>query len=615
MPDPIIIIDNHLELQVVERQHPNLKEAPLVLLSGNFSPQQLEEYADRGYTYFDEPITDEDARRLSEDIQHLLWNWFLDDTGNDLSLIDGCSLGSAFASSLEILFNSILRYLCGLGKLLNGNQIAYYSSQTEDIFLDVIAHLQQEIGFVVRPVVTSEAKETVTYGKRKQKFDAGGRKRDLGPLFQQGGWKERAASLVLRALQPKPYGEKRVLFMPAGKLESYFEHVRENGSPDGFRWIQPLSGPRDLFRRGKNSTLFYHFSSIGTSRLVQIDSVLQRLKANLRQRVTLLDPEFLIAVMERHTFAHFPGALNYYRSALKMLRAFELALAVFSGDGYENFILAAQAAKHAGVKTAIIPHGLYGWGYSEYKSGRFQVFDYGLAFGRVDVDTYRASGMPEGKIHITSFPYFEHFCPPKKASSSDYRKALVLSPDNMNICPAEKTAKEMGFYRGVSRLLGELGIELIGIKARHDMQFRNAGLETNEFTLDGRKLHLLFGYTAFPEAVKEADLVVGPASTALIEAGLLGKDYYVYQHMPFHEFTSSILPALYEYVNASYDMAQLREHILNKQPYKPGCSVYDLVDLEGVRNWEDLFSKFESGIVSVLESVQDEESVPVPVSA
>jgi len=332
--------------------------------------------------------------------------------------------------------------------------------------------------------------------------------------------------------------------------------------------------------------------------------VLQRLKVNIKERITQIDCKLLIAVMERHTFAYFHGAFNYYRSALKIIRVFNPDLAIFSADGCEDFILAAQAAKQAGINTAIIPHGLYSWGYSEYKSGRFKVFDYGMAFGQVDVDNYIRSGMPAEKINVTSFPYFERFLPFKKTSTCNYRKALVLAPDGVNVCPSEKIAEVLKYYRGVIQLLDELGIELIGIKGRLNILFSNSGLNTDYIILDGRKVPLLTGYTAFPEAVKDVELVIGMPGTALIEATLLGKDYYVYQHTPFHDFTPSILPALYGYVNVSYNMIQLRENILNKkQTYKQGFSVCDLVDLEGVQNREDLYRKFESEIMSVMESV------------
>ena len=54
---------------------------------------------------------------------------------------------------------------------------------------------------------------------------------------------------------------------------------------------------------------------------------------------------------------------------------------------------------------------------------------------------------------------------------------------------------------------------------------------------------------------------------------------------------------------------------MNKQPYKPGCSVDDFVDLINVNNREDLFSKFESRIISVLELNQYNKSDTIPALA
>ena len=51
-------------------------------------------------------------------------------------------------------------------------------------------------------------------------------------------------------------------------------------------------------------------------------------------------------------------------------------------------------------------------------------------------------------------------------------------------------------------------------------------------------------------------------------------------------------------------MRQLHENILKRQPYKQGCSVNDLIDLEGVKTKEDLFNKFESGIKEVLHDIE-----------
>ena len=152
MSKPVIIIDNNLELELIEKQHPELLNVPLILLSSNFSPQQLELYNNRGYSYFDDLITQNEAIQLSKNLYQLLWTWFIDEKGNDLSLINGCSLGAAFASSLEALFSSLFRYTTGLKKLIKKEHLVYISSKTSEICLDIVAYLQKEVGFTLEKI-------------------------------------------------------------------------------------------------------------------------------------------------------------------------------------------------------------------------------------------------------------------------------------------------------------------------------------------------------------------------------------------------------------------------------------------------------------------------------
>ena len=313
--------------------------------------------------------------------------------------------------------------------------------------------------------------------------------------------------------------------------------------------------------------------------------------------------------MDRHTFSVFNGAYNYYLNVVSTLQAEKPELVILPADIYETYILFAQAAKKVNAQTAITSHGLNNWGSKQYRSGRFKVFDYALAFGKQEVDNHSYAGTNKKKIYITSFPYFERFLPIKiERNLNQYKKALLLSPDILTTIMLEKTDAEYKYYKEVYTLLKELGIELIGIKNRYTFHYRNIGLPDKELVIDGMTIPLLSGYSSFPDAVKDADCVIGPASTALIEAGLMDKDYYVYQHTAFHEYVPSRLPSLFDYVNGSFDMEQLRENIHKKQPYRQGCSVQDIVDLEGVKTKEDLFHKFELGIQAVLDSIDDEKN-------
>ena len=105
----LLIVDCFSELKEIEEQFSELSESPIILLSSSFNLQQLDLLNERDYSYFDEYIDAAIAKEISIEMNALIWSWFLDENDEDVSAIDGCSLGSAFSSSLEILFNTILK--------------------------------------------------------------------------------------------------------------------------------------------------------------------------------------------------------------------------------------------------------------------------------------------------------------------------------------------------------------------------------------------------------------------------------------------------------------------------------------------------------------------------
>ena len=603
MSVPILIIDNNTELQVIEKQHPGLTNASLVLLSSNFSPQQLELYRNRGYLYFDQLTTKEDGIRMAQESNHLVWNWFIDEDGNDLSLIEGCSLGSAFVSSLEILLSSVLRYQTGLKKILNEDHVVYFSSQTDNVFQNVILDLQKDIEFNLITVETSRQQLQETYGKNNLIIDAGGRYRDLYPIFRKGRLREKLISKILQIFQ-KNNNNKLVLFMPGGKHQSYFKYLHEkNGS--AISWMIPFNRVSKLFSMNSSTLKYYYFLSIGDKQTERIGDMIAILKDNIKKQTTAVEPELLIKLMELYVFNYFVEAFNYYLNALSTFKKYRPLLTILSGENYETYILVAQAAKKEKLQTAITSHGLNCNGYEKYKKGTHQVFDYALAYGQQDLDNYKLSGVNENNIAVSSFPYFERFLPlPAKNKTKIYKKVLLLSLDMYNHVPLEKAGAEYQYYREIVELMDELNIEIVGIKARHIHSYRNLGVHDNILEINSKRITLICGYSTFPDAVKSADFVIGPASTACIESGLLGKDYYTYQHTAFHEYAENVLPSLFDYVNASFNMNQLRENILKKQPYKEGCSVNDLIDLSSVKTKEDLYEKYESGIQEILDDIE-----------
>ena len=596
----LIAVDNISELRFIESYNPSLSNAPLILLSSNFSYQSLVEFKKRQFYSYDENITTSDVTRMDKDIHQILWKWFEDDGGRDLSNVDGCSLGIVFTPSVEFILNTILRYQQGLGSLLRSDDVVYYSSQTEDIFIDVLHSLQKKMHFKCVEVEYNQDQKYATLEGGTQTYDPNGRKRDLSTSFKLASLFKRVIFRLLVTFQVVD-SNNRVLLVPAGKLDEYINDVKTNNNVKDFAWIFPLSGFADIKKFFNRSMLSYYFCNIGISNSRDIDIVTLKLKENLKNFNDIIDSSLLFDIFSRNIFSYFEGALGYYHSARITMTSLKPSLVVVSDDGYENFIIAAQAAVRNDIPVAMIPHGIYDWGYIELRLGKYKLFDYLFAFGKVDADNFILSGAPVDNVKITSFPYFERFLPFVKGGKvSSYKKVLILSPDFFNFFPGEKISEEYRFYEQICLLFKKLNIEIIGIKARHHFHFENLGIDNNVLDIGGYSINLLSGYKDFSSHLDGVDFVVGPASTALIEAGLLGKDYYVYQHTFFQKMSSSMVDALFDVVNASFSIEQLEKNIISRCPYKSGKSVRDIIDLSGVNTKDDLYSKFEANISAVL---------------
>jgi hypothetical protein len=602
MNNNILIIDNHAELQIIEDQHPELCHAKLVLLSGNFSQDELKSYSKREFCYFDEIITIEDALFFSNEVSIIIWNWFLDNDNNDLSEINGCSLGSAFIYSLEIILNTSFKYLTAFRKLLDKNTIVYCSSRTEGMFLEVINFLSIEIGFCLNLIESNINVDAHTRGRRKVKVDVGGRYKDLAPIFKKTDFKQILLSsyfIKVQKILKRNNNEKCVLFMPAGKHEYYFKYIKTESKGHGFNWILPLTKLEDFSPLKHKNLFFYYFSSMGDKHFSKTDRLIEKLKKNIEFKIKSIDYQLMISIMDMHIFPYFQGALNYFNNSEKFLQEYKPNLIVLSSESHELFNLTGQAAKKNKIKTALLPHGIYGRGSSKYKIGRFKWIDYGFAFGNLDKDKFLLSGLDNENIFITRHPYFERFLPtPIKKLKIDYRKAILLPPDLDPRDGRDKIQNEFRFYKNVIRLLLSLNIEILGVKIRDESHFKTRSMQ-NFLIIDGVNIPVITHDVLFSDIVKEADIVIGPESTAILEAGLSGVDYFLYNPIvpkPLDKFQKS----LYKYVNVAHTIIDLKKNIEEKKPYVSDYCVDELIDLTNEESGHSICLKIDSVIRSII---------------
>ena len=554
----IVIIDNFKELKLIEEKLPKLKNSSLILLSDNFTLSEINFLNKRKTYWFDENINSNNTKKLSEFIYNFLWTWYLDDKGNDLSKFEDLSLGVAFCPSIEILLTTVARYHLGLKKLLKKNDIIYYSSNTENIFIETISKLKQEIGFELNPVNVYEKREEITFGKLKQVLDPNGRVRDLKPIFSKPRLISRLLFKINNTLSLKNKRKNNILFLSAGKSEKYFEDILSDKRILLFNWVHQFS-INYLFKSfGKNISFFQFYSN---KKKFDLNYTLENLKANLSKKKILIDQNLIIKIFEKNLFIYFEDAINYYISARKFFQSNKIDLVILSADGYENFLIVAQAAKNINISTALIPHGYYDWGYKELKQKRLNtcLFDYIFCFGRFDYENALLSGALKKDIIITSYPYFEKFLPLSFSKSEKYSKALILIPDIMNISMLERIEHKMKYLTNVIAILNDLNISIKGIKTRNIVEVTKITKDNKKiFNYKDQKIPIISGYDNFDEITKDVDLIIGPQSTALIEAGLKGIHYFVYEHSNFSKFTPSIVSNVYKYLNISNDFKKLK---------------------------------------------------------
>ena len=597
-----IIINNIDELKLIEKLYPDLRHSPLILLSGAFSFGQLEQFQGRGFCYMDDLIDPDSYRSMADIVHHIQWNWYKDEKGEDLSLIDGLSIGVTFQSSVEILLNTILKYEFGLSRILSSKDEVYY---VDDAFGIIIKDLSNKLGCMSYPIRPDASRPRLIFSANKIIFDEGFRFRDLAPYFRV----KRIHNLFycfLRALRKvfsKYYEQETVLLLPAGKLDQFIEERSRTNGVAGFSWVLPLSLRKDfpaiLSKRLSPFFRYVFFSS--TDRMDrQIKELLAKLETNILERGWGISNNALLQIMKVYVFKHVPAAVSFYRNALKEIGSLSPKLVAIGAEGFETHCIVAQASRHLNIKTAFLPHGTDDWQSKELRCGKEKIFDYVFAFGQKHVLDSLDAGMSAERVVVTSFPYFSDFLPiPLKKSVEQYKKALILTQDFSNVSPASKYRDFFDHLRNVAGLLKEMHIGIAGIKARHALEFRFYDMKEDFLVLNGQEVPLFFGYSSFPEVAAKADLVIGGFGTALMEATLMGIDYYVVGSK-YDALIHSVSGTLEKMMYVSHSIDELRENIRNKRIFRPGYSAKDFVDLEGVGAKDDLYKKFENTISEVV---------------
>lgn len=592
MLEKLIIVDNPQELEIIERRI-STEDCTLIFLSNSFSRKNIGNLKCRGYHYYDDFIDEEDANKILFLLNNILTTWFLNEKNKDISIIEGCSFGLVFLSSVQIILNAILKYLFCFKKILKENQEIYIMSNTEEIFLNTIIHLNKKINIKLNILRNIKSTDTATYSSNPALAEGKSRCRNLKPCFRQFSWKRYLALKILKFKSNSVTGNKRILLTNSGKLDTFLRCLSQEKRFSNVQYIIPLGKDVfvDSFSSKNNNLLYYDLINYTNNKSNKVDLIISSLKENINRKIKMLiHPDLLVPALENNIFNYFQNAYSYLLNVVKELGKLKPSLVIISDDSWPTSLLFAGGARKLGIKTAFLNHGIYCSGFLKYTH---EYFDYCLSWGAFQDDAFRDRNFKDDSIKRVSFPYYAKFLPFKKATPKKYKNALVLPPDAID-SPFEKLRNQGTFFIDILRLSEKMNFEIIGFKARYWLFFEINGLITNNKYYNYKKklIPLLSGYTAFPEASKSADFIIGPESSAIIEAGLLNKDYYVYRPASYSgvQFTDTIE----KFMHVAKSFSELENNIMLRRTYKEGCSVEDFIDLSGVEHPHDLINKFET---------------------
>ena len=176
---------------------------------------------------------------------------------------------------------------------------------------------------------------------------------------------------------------------------------------------------------------------------------------------------------------------------------------------------------------------------------------------------------------------------------------MLLTPDFNNQWISDNIRFEVDYYDQIYKVLKELGIKIYGIKARHEFYFRR--FENPKFLdLNNEKIPFFYGYGQLISYINNIDLVIGPASTALLETLLLKKDYYALAQWKNFLGQPSLNSGMNEIIYVSKDFSQLKDAIINNKIFNDGKSISDLLNLKNFENIESYYRDFEKIVTKLI---------------
>ena len=452
------------------------------------------------------------------DIHNALSSWYYDQYGDDLTSVDGCSLGTVFESSTELLFYNVAQCYLEFDRLRDFYDAVLVDS-LEDPVKEFVTKWFQEQG--------AHQFKVVRRYKHNKKSSASVHPmtllRDLGGTLK-GSSLDGVISWLIRKFQP--IKTKTVFIYDAAKFEDYLCRKED----DRFSNISILTPIRRQLRTIRGNSIFWQRTTI------KPHNELKTIAMNANSKGWRLDTDvipidLLQSAIKQFVIPYWPNAKSYFNFYVNLFRDSKTRLAVFCSDGTELTLLGAYAAKTLGIPTVVMPHGIAPYTHSSLIKRSKSLFDTYYSIGKYDSLKFRVCGLAESNTKDIKLPWFSnrsfgsHL---RKVKSTSIQKAMLL-PLDTGFSLSFSASDIMLHIKEMIEVCEVCEVEVYGIKFRSVWEARSFGLVVGENEIFGRKTFVYAGYGSLSDYFEEIDLVIGPFNSATAECAISSIPYYCYQ--------------------------------------------------------------------------------------
>jgi hypothetical protein len=436
-----------------------------------------------------------------KDVKAVALDWFRDEDGNDISVVEGLSLGTTLSCVLWQGLSAICHYVHIYGSSPSEDGVVHIPSDASRLRREVASHFGR---------VSCDALPT-------------------GELHLDEQF------LTMHNLQvPSSATLVRLVQTPLKSL------IRRRTSVYITDWVTAKAARSDsngivLYRRSLFKSAIPHTTKHDIRRAehcfpLTLDDVftLDRLYECIERnnlRFTNAECNLFHEYARRIYVEIRPALVKATAQFLNLLTFYRPRNVFLPSDGFETWNIIYQLCKTSGIVTHMCVDGYMCvpfWPAQKVAAGDEWLVDRACAYGQAQKSHIERLGFPAERIDVISPPFLEYL--QGKEQGINEFDAIVLTWIPYTVNPVADYSSPIRSLETVLKVLTDRGIRRIAVKVKSDGEVTYvkrvaAGLGINIEVLTGR----------FYEHVRRAPMFVGGLSTALAEVTAAGGRYLVYE--------------------------------------------------------------------------------------